>query len=222
MVAARAPEPDARAAILEAATRLMAAHGFDGMALQDVASAVGVSKPAVLHHFPSKEHIRRAVIDAILEHWQGTLPRLLLAATAGEERFAAVFGELHRFFAADGDRARVVLREALDRPLEAKKLLAGPVRPWIQAIAGYIREGQAGGRHYPDADAEAYVVHMLQLVLAATASAPVTMPLLGEGARARYDKELARIARASLFTRERPHDAAPAAPSPGRRRKGAG
>jgi hypothetical protein len=40
---------------------------------------------------------------------------------------------------------------------------------------------------------------MLQLVLAATASAPVTSAILGEGGRARYDKELARIAHASLF-----------------------
>jgi TetR/AcrR family transcriptional regulator len=77
------------------------------------------------------------------------------------------------------------------------------VRPWIQAIAAYIREGQAHGRHHAEADAEAYVVHMLQLVLAATASAPVTTALLGvagEGARARYDRELARIAKDSLFT----------------------
>jgi AcrR family transcriptional regulator len=199
MVTARATEPDARAAILGAATRLFAAHGFDGTALQDVADAVGVTKPAVLHHFPSKEHIREAVLAAILEHWQRTLPRLLLAATAGEERFEAVFGELHRFFAADGDRARVVLRETLDRPAEAKKLLAGPVRPWIQAIAGYIRSGQASGRHHAEVDAEAYVLHMLQLVLAATAASPVTNAILGEGARARYDRELARIAHTSLF-----------------------
>jgi len=144
------------------------------------------------------------VLDAILAHWQGTLPRLLLAATASEERFEAVFGELFRFFAADSDRARVVLREALDRPVEARKLLAGPVRPWIDAIAGYIRAGQASGRHHADVDPEAYVVHMLQLVLAATASAPVTTALLapseGERPRTRYDHELARIARTSLFT----------------------
>ncbi len=200
MVAASLPGPDVRAAVVAAATKLFAAHGFDGTALQDVADAVGVTKPAVLHHFPSKEHIRQAVLDGILEHWQDKIPRLLLAATAGEERFEAVFGELFRFFATDGDRARVVLREALDRPAEARKILAGPVRPWVQAIAGYIRAGQADGRHHEDADPEAYVVHMLQLVLAATASAPVTMSLLGEGARARYDHELARIAKTSLFT----------------------
>jgi TetR/AcrR family transcriptional regulator len=203
MVTARAAEPDVRAAVVKAATRLFAAHGFDGTALQDVADAVGVTKPAVLHHFPSKEHIRTAVLDGILEHWQGTLPRLLLSATAGEARFGAVFGELHRFFAADGDRARVVLREVLDRPGEARKLLAARVRPWIQAIAGYIRAGQAAGQHHADADPEAYVVHMLELVLAATAAAAVTTATLGpsehETARARYDRELARIARVSLF-----------------------
>src|SRR5580700_11574702 len=115
MVAARAHENDVRGATVAAAMRLFAAHGFEGTALQDIADAVGVSKPAVLHHFPSKEHVRQAVLDGILEHWRGTLPRLLLAATAGEERFGAVFGELFRFFSADGDRARVVLREVLDR-----------------------------------------------------------------------------------------------------------
>jgi AcrR family transcriptional regulator len=211
---------DVRASVIQAATRLFAAHGFDGTALQDVADAVGVSKPAVLHHFPSKEHIRQAVLDGILEHWQGTLPRLLLAATAGEERFEAVFGELHRFFAADGDRARVVLREALDRPAEARKLLAGPVRPWIQAIAGYIRSGQGGGRHHADADPEAYVVHMLQLVLAATASAPLTTALLGDGGRARYDRELARIARASLFNEKKTDDTPAGKKTTRRRRQG--
>ncbi len=217
MVTARAADVDVRAAVVQAATRLIAAHGFDGTALQDVADAVGVTKPAVLHHFPSKEHIRKAVLDGILEHWQGTLPRLLLAATAGEDRFAAVFGELHRFFAADGDRARVVLREALDRPAEAKKLLAGTVRPWVEAVAGYIRRGQEGGVHHADVDAEAYVVHVLQLVLVATAAAPVASAVLSTGAtpaRARYDRELARIARASLFTMGGPRPPQPPRPEP--------
>jgi AcrR family transcriptional regulator len=200
MVTARAAEPDIRAEIVRAATSLFAAHGFDGTALQDVADAVGVTKPAVLHHFPSKEHIRQAVLDGILAHWQETLPRLLLAATASADRFDAVFGELHRFFAADADRARVVLREVLDRPDAMRKLVTGPVRPWLQAVASYIRSGKEGGRHFADVDPEAYVVHMLGLVLAATASISVTSAAIsGPDARARYDTELARIARASLF-----------------------
>src|SRR6202789_3463073 len=118
MVAARAHENDVRASTVVAAMRLFAAHGFEGTALQDIADAVGVSKPAILHHFPSKEHMRQAVLDVILSHWNEALPRLLLAATAGADRFARVFGEPCRFFAADPDRARMLMREALDRPAE--------------------------------------------------------------------------------------------------------
>lgn len=216
MVSARAPETDVRAAVVSAATRLFAARGFDGTALQDVADAVGVTKQAVLHHFPSKEQIRGAVLDAILAHWNDTLPRLLLAATAGGDRFDAVFGELHRFFAADPDRARVVTRELLDRPAEMRKLLRGPVRPWLAAVAEYIRAGRDAGQHWADVDPEAYVVHVLQLVLAATAAGAVTSTALPDDARARYDRELARIARASLFVpREAPAPAHRPAPRPG-------
>src|SRR5579883_963714 len=211
MVANRSAEGDVRSATIAAATSLFAAHGFEGTALQDIADAVGVTKPAVLHHFPSKEHVRQAVLEEILAHWNETLPRLLLAASRGVDRFDAVFGELHRFFAADPNRARVVMREALDRPEQMKKLLRGPVRPWLAAVADYIKAGQRGLGHYADVDAEAYVVHILQLVLMATAAAPVTRAVLEDDAKGRYDRELARIARASLFS---PRDAQKESPRP--------
>src|SRR5579872_7298455 len=199
MVATRALEKDVRSATIAAATRLFAAHGFEGTALQDIADAVGVTKPAVLHHFPSKEHVRQAVLDAILTHWNEAVPRLLLAATASHDRFDAVFGETYRFFADHPDRARLIAREMLDRPAEMRKVLKGPVRRWLAAIADYVRAGKETGRHYADVDAEAYVVHVLQFIITATASAPVTSTILDTDARARYDRELARIARSSLF-----------------------
>jgi TetR/AcrR family transcriptional regulator len=199
MVAPRAHENDVRAATVAAAMRLFAAHGFEGTALQDIADAVGVTKPAVLHHFPSKEQVRQAVLDAILSHWNEALPRLLRAATGSGDRFDAVLGELYRFFSSNPDRARVVAREMLDRPTELRKLLRSSVQPWLAAVAGYIRAGKERGLHYADVDEEAYLVHILLLVITATASASVTSSALEGDARARYDRELARIARASLF-----------------------
>jgi TetR/AcrR family transcriptional regulator len=209
------PVGDVRAATIAAATRLFAANGFGATALQDIADAVGVTKPAVLHHFPSKEHIRQAVLDAILAHWNEAMPRLLLAATASEDRFDAVFGELHRFFAAAPDRARLIIRETLDRPAEMRKLLRGPVRQWHAAIGQYVRAGRDTGRHYEDVDPEAYVIHILLLVISATASAAVTTAVLDEDAHLRFDRELARIARASLF----PLTAREALPASIRKRK---
>jgi TetR/AcrR family transcriptional regulator len=215
MVAPRSVENDVRSATIAAATRLFAAHGFEGTALQDIADAVGVSKPAVLHHFPSKEHIRQAVLDGILAHWNKTLPRLLLAATAGSDRFDAVFGELYRFFAADPDRARLMLREALDRPADLRRLLRGPVRPWLSAVAGYARAGRESGRHHIDVDEEAYVLHILQLVVTATACASVTSTVLESESGIRYHRELARIARTSLFPPALPK----VGPAQGRKRR---
>lgn len=190
---------DVPTAILAAATRLFASRGFDGTAVQDVADVVGVTKAAVLHHFPTKERLREAVLEGILAHWKETLPQLLLAATASEDRFDRVLGELWRFFSADRDRARLVMREALDRPAELKKMLRGPVRPWLHGVAEYIRSGQTRGEHYAVMDAEAYVLHVLQIVLVAAATAPVTSTVLEGDADERYDRELVRIARASLF-----------------------
>lgn len=192
-----------RGGTIAAATRLFAAHGFEGTALQDIADAVGVSKPAILHHFPSKEHIRQAVLDSMLAHWNGMLPRLLLAATASGDRFDAVFGELHRFFASDPDRARLVMRETLDRPAEMRKVLRGTVHQWHSAIAGYVESGRESGRHYADIDPESYVVLIMLLVITATASSPVTTAALDRNGESRYDRELARIARASLFPVDR-------------------
>src|SRR3984957_4314166 len=166
-----------------------------------VARAAAEPTPPVLHPFPSKEALRRAVLDSIVLHWQGVLPRLLLAASASHDRFDAVFGELHRFFASQPDRARLVVRELFDRPAEVKKMLRGAVRPWLSAIAAYIKEGQAHGRHWEDVDPEAYVVHIMQLVVCATASASVCRVAVDpEGdARDRYDKELAPVAPGTFF-----------------------
>jgi len=200
-----APPSDAGTQIVAAATRLFAAHGFDGTTVQDIADAVGVTKPAILHHFASKEQLRQAVLEGILAHWNQTLPRVLLKATASEARFDAVFEELLDFFASDPDRARVLVREGLDRPEETKRLLRGPVQPWLQAVARYIHGGQKSGDHYDDVDPEAYVVHILQLVLVATASSAVTQAAITKDARRRYVRELARIAKAALFpTQKKP------------------
>jgi AcrR family transcriptional regulator len=201
MVAPNEDSNDARGQLLAAARALFAQRGFDGASLADIAAQVGVSKAAVLHHFASKDVLRRAVLEEILGHFRDTLPRLLLAATASRDRFEAVFGELYRYFAQAPDRARVLLREALDRPDEMRLLLAGPVRPWLAAVADYIRLGQAHGTHYPDLDPEAYCAHMIYLVVTAVSGAPVCQAALGpqKDAPARYTRELARIARASLF-----------------------
>jgi AcrR family transcriptional regulator len=67
-------------AILDAATSTLAAKGFDLMTMDDVAVAVGISKPSLYKHFKSKDELVseamiRLVDDALehLEHLPDTL-----------------------------------------------------------------------------------------------------------------------------------------------------
>lgn len=73
---------DRRLALLGAAARLFAARGFDGVSLEDLGGAVGVSGPAVYRHFPGKQ----AVLGALLV---GASERLLARGQEVLDRAAA-------------------------------------------------------------------------------------------------------------------------------------
>lgn len=213
---------DMRQQILAEAERLFAARGYDGATIQDVADAVGIKKPSLLYHFPSKAELHRQVLERMVGHWQEALPRLLLAATSGQGRFDSLTRELVGFFTENPDRARLLLREALDRPEELRGAIQGHVTPWVAAVCDYIRAGQAEGGIHPDVDPEAYVTHVVSLVISSVATfetlgalvgAPVGSPAEGPAplaaARARHLAELLRVARASLFVPRAARAAAP-------------
>ena len=63
------------------------------------------------------------MLEQLLERWNDVLPRLLMATAGGEPRFETVIGETVRFFYDDPDRARLLVREILDRPADMQKRL---------------------------------------------------------------------------------------------------
>lgn len=184
--------------ILREATRLFASRGYDGTPLQAIADAVGVRKQSLLYYYPSKEDLRQAVLRQVLAHWNDVMPQLLLAASSSHRQFDGVLGEMVAFFSTDPDRARLLLREILDRPGETRKLTERLVQPWVRATCNYIRKGQEGGRLRADVDPEAYVNQVINLLIASIA----TFEALGATDRERNLAELVRVAKSSLFAPE--------------------
>lgn len=45
----------------------------DALTLDAVARAVGITKPGVVHHFPTKDRLSVAVVDHLLDHWETEL-----------------------------------------------------------------------------------------------------------------------------------------------------
>ena len=76
------PKQDIKKRILRTATRLFARHGFRGTSLQSIVDQVGIRKPSLLYHYPSKEALRNAVLDDLIVHWQQRLPAVMNAATS--------------------------------------------------------------------------------------------------------------------------------------------
>ncbi len=194
---------DIRTQILVAATRLFAAQGYGATSLSAIADAVGIRKASLLYHFPSKDALHQSVLDKLLSHWNETLPRLLEAA-AGDDRFDALLAETVGFFVEDRDRARLLLREALDRPEAMRQRLQEAVRPWMRVIADSIALGQQHGELRADADPEAYLLQVIHLIVGGIATGDTLGVLLSEDGRTadieRLTRELTRVARASLYT----------------------
>jgi TetR/AcrR family transcriptional regulator len=197
---------DVRAEILAQATRLFAEQGYDGTSVQAIADAVGIRKPSLLYHFKSKDELREHVIAEMLAHWNALLPGLLLKAST-EERFDATMEALTDFFIEDPSRARLFLREALDRPASMQAMLVEFVQPWVELLSGQLERAKAQGLVQPNVDPQAYAVEVITMAVAGTAAIDTLEVILPEdpargGTRARHARELIRVARASLYTHD--------------------
>ncbi len=54
-----------RAHLIEVATRLFTAHGYDGTSIEEVLAESGVSRGSLYHHFAGKEALFLAVLEAL-------------------------------------------------------------------------------------------------------------------------------------------------------------
>ena len=84
--------------IFEEAIRFFGENGFEGTSIQTIADAVGIRKPSLLYHFRSKEELREAVIEDLITDWTAEMPRLLIEARSGHDRFSSTITALVEFF----------------------------------------------------------------------------------------------------------------------------
>ncbi|RSD13276.1 TetR/AcrR family transcriptional regulator [Amycolatopsis eburnea] len=100
-----------RAALLSAATRRFAEHGFGGTALEDIATDIQATRGAIYHHFANKT----ALFEAVFEQLETEAMELSAAAAAGaDDPWAAAFAALDAFLdrCCDPVYGRLVWQEA--------------------------------------------------------------------------------------------------------------
>lgn len=166
--------------VLHAATRLISRRGFGAISLNDVAQEVGISKQALLYHYPSREALHVAVVDSLIEISNKHLLALLgVFSGKGEERLEQAMAKIREFFDTEPNAARLILRELLDEDSAQVPRLVKGVTPWLRLMADALRQGQHEGRVRPELDPDAAVAHVGTLLIGTFALLPVAGWLQG-------------------------------------------
>lgn len=112
-------------AILLQAETLFARYGFEGVSLDGIASALGISRQNLLYYYRSKEDLYRAVLDQVLAAWLASMEQFSTASDPREALSRYVQSKM-RFSQERPSGTAVFTREVMaGMPLYAQALAAG-------------------------------------------------------------------------------------------------
>jgi AcrR family transcriptional regulator len=139
-----------RQAMLETAAQMFADKGYLGTNLRDIADALGMSRPGLYYHFPSKEKLLEAIIEELTLSSERELARIALEKQGAPEealrlvvRTTTMWLLDHRIF------FRVLDRSESDLPAELRASNEASKRKNLAHLVGIIERGIAVGRFRP-------------------------------------------------------------------------
>ncbi len=134
----RISSSERKASILESATSLFAAKGFNGTKTREIAKRAGVSEALVFRHFPTKNHLYAAIMAE-----QSPVPGLLadIRKLTKQEDDLAVFTHIAKaivYKVSDPNLLRLLLFSALEGHELSDMFFKKHVRVFYDFLGGYI------------------------------------------------------------------------------------
>jgi AcrR family transcriptional regulator len=166
-----------REQILVAASRLFAEHGYDGTSLNEIADVVGIRRPSLLHHFPSKEALYHEVFALAIADFVDRIEQSVAGNREGWRLLEHSLNASWEFFVANPEFVRLVRREQVDptRGID----LGVALQPYFARACAFLQRGMDAGR-FRTHDPEHLVLSGYGLLLSYFSDAPFLEALLGE------------------------------------------
>lgn len=98
--------PRARKKVLDAAERIVKAHGAANLTFEELVQESGISRGGITYHFATKDELLRALIERDLE--QGKAEEAKFRAAAGDGPAAELIAQIRAWSRPDADRKRFV------------------------------------------------------------------------------------------------------------------
>src|SRR4029078_7596921 len=100
--------------IINEALRCFAESGYDGTSLNDIAAGVGIRRPSLLHHFPSKEALYHEVFVRAVSDFAERRDQTVQGNREGWSQLEHVLEAAFEFFVENPEFVRLVRREQID------------------------------------------------------------------------------------------------------------
>lgn len=154
-------------AILDEATRLFAERGYEGTSMADLAERVGLRKASLFHHFASKEQLRRAVLERLVQ--RVTVKLATMSHDTGgmthadfAHRLDTLTDAVINMLGEQPYAARLMVREAMEWDASSKDTLSEAFAESMRAGEKFLSSAQQAG-HCATGDARQLIASLMGL-----------------------------------------------------------